>query len=222
MPSPVTPPRHSLAQLYSYTALYSTLYMLLYTASLCVGVRELYSYLIAIHMALDVRSGVAECTVNNDNAHQRDWVHLMTFESTYSFQGAPTSATTRNGESPARQPGVASRAVPHADKVGAGALERIPRESDLAGGAVEVEDGAVVRVLVGHDQPLAALVELEVARRLAARVEDARERDEAGRARVAVDAVHGDRVVAAVGGEDEIAARVDRDAAARVELAREG
>ena len=59
---------------------------------------------------------------------------------------------------------MASRAIPHADKVGAGALERVSREGDLAGGAVEVEDGAVVRVLVGHDQPLAAPVELEVAR----------------------------------------------------------
>ena len=58
---------------------------------------------------------------------------------------------------------LASRAVPHADKVGAGALERVACEGDLAGGAVEVEDRAVVRVLVGHDEPLAALVELEVA-----------------------------------------------------------
>ena len=57
---------------------------------------------------------------------------------------------------------------------------------------------------------------LEVARRLATRVEDASERDQAGRGRVAMDAVHGDRVVAAVGGEHEVAARVDRHAAAPV------
>ena len=57
---------------------------------------------------------------------------------------------------------------------------------------------------------------LEVARRLAARMEDASERDQAGRGRVAMDAVHGDRVVAAVGGEHEVAARVDRHAAAPV------
>mmetsp|Transcript_6569 Transcript_6569/g.16263 ORF Transcript_6569/g.16263 Transcript_6569/m.16263 type:complete len:501 (-) Transcript_6569:164-1666(-) len=126
------------------------------------------------------------------------------------------------GHAPPSSPRLASRAIPHADKVGAGALERVPREGDLAGGAVEVEDGAVVRVLVGHDQPLPALVELEVAGRLAARVENACEGDEAGRARVAVYAVDGDRVVAAVGGEHEVAARVDRHAAARVELTREG
>ena len=59
---------------------------------------------------------------------------------------------------------------------------------------------------------------LEVARRLAARMEDTRERDEARRTRVAVDAVHGDRVVAAVGGEHEVATRVDRHAAAPVYL----
>ena len=57
---------------------------------------------------------------------------------------------------------------------------------------------------------------LEVARRLATRVEDACERDQAGRGRVAMDAMHGDRVVAAVGGEHEVAARVDRHAAAPV------
>ena len=32
--------------------------------------------------------------------------------------------------------------------------------AQLSGRDVEVEDGAVVRVLVGHDQPLPALVEL--------------------------------------------------------------
>jgi hypothetical protein len=76
----------------------------------------------------------------------------------------PTSGYQR-GELPAPQqlPRLASRAVPHADKVRAGALERVSCERDLAGGAVEVEDGAVVRVLVGHDEPLAALVELQVA-----------------------------------------------------------
>lgn len=75
-----------------------------------------------------------------------------------------TSDYHKRGELPAPpQLPVASRAVPHADKVGAGALEGVAREDDLAGGAVELEDGAVVRVLVGHDQPLAALVELQVA-----------------------------------------------------------
>ena len=76
--------------------------------------------------------------------------------SDYHKRGAPRAAAAPSCR-------LASRAVPHADKVGAGALEGVAREDDLAGGAVELEDGAVVRVLVGHDQPLAALVELQVA-----------------------------------------------------------
>mmetsp|Transcript_9545 Transcript_9545/g.23026 ORF Transcript_9545/g.23026 Transcript_9545/m.23026 type:complete len:684 (-) Transcript_9545:43-2094(-) len=113
-----------------------------------------------------------------------------------------------------------SRAVPHADEIGALAWVRVARVGDSAGRAVEAEDGDRVGVLVGDEQPLARLVKLEVARRLAARVEDAGEREQAGRRRVLVDAVDGDRVVAAVGRDDKVARRVDRHAAARVEFAR--
>ena len=73
---------------------------------------------------------------------------------------------------------------------------------------------AMLPHLVGDEQPLTALVELEVARRLATRVEDAREGQHARRRRVSVHAVHGDRVVAAVGRDDKVAGRVDGDAAA--------
>lgn len=47
-------------------------------------------------------------------------------------------------------------------------------------------------------------------------------RQHAGWFRVAVDAMHGDRVVPAIGGHHKIARRVDGDTTARVELAREG
>ena len=66
------------------------------------------------------------------------------------------------------------------------------RTSDSARCSVESEDRTCVRVLVGDEEPLATLVELEVARRLAARVEDASEREHARGRRIPVDAVHGD------------------------------
>ena len=76
--------------------------------------------------------------------------------------------------------GLSSRAVPHADKVGRLARVRVARVRHASGRRVEGEDGAGVGVLVGHEEPLARSVELEVAGRFAARVKDAGESEHAG------------------------------------------
>jgi len=114
----------------------------------------------------------------------------------------------------------ASRPTPHTDEIGALASISVARVAHLASRAVESEASARVRVLVCDEQPLARLVELEVAWRLASCVEDAGEGEHARWFRVVVDAMDGDRVVATIGGDDEIAGRVDSHTAARVHLGR--
>jgi len=65
----------------------------------------------------------------------------------------------------------ASRTIPDAYKVWTLASVGIPRVADAPSGAVESEYCASVGVLIGNQEPLATLVELEVPWRLAACVE---------------------------------------------------